>query len=146
MRFPLSLLLLLIPSQELETASLFGIKPWVGLNSGLSVDDFEMLYRSPSQQPPDTDLGLRLPPPLLSAAVLTRGGSRTAAIKNAGNILWAATLGWMLALAYVFGGIVMMLTILGRPYASLCWELAGYYFWPFGKYILVFPSFHAKRA
>jgi uncharacterized membrane protein YccF (DUF307 family) len=28
-------------------------------------------------------------------------------------------------------------TIVGRPYARLCWKLKNYFLWPFGKYITV---------
>uniref|UniRef100_A0A8D0G4H8 VNX1 protein n=1 Tax=Sphenodon punctatus TaxID=8508 RepID=A0A8D0G4H8_SPHPU len=52
-----------------------------------------------------------------------------------GNILYLLFFGWWLALLYVLVSVVMFLTILGAPYGKLCWKLAGYFLWPFGKVI-----------
>ncbi|XP_009075470.1 PREDICTED: low affinity vacuolar monovalent cation/H(+) antiporter-like, partial [Acanthisitta chloris] len=52
-----------------------------------------------------------------------------------GNILYLLLFGWWLSLLYVLVAAVMFLTVLGAPYGRLCWDLAGYFLWPFGKVI-----------
>jgi hypothetical protein len=32
--------------------------------------------------------------------------------------------------------ILLTITIIGFPYAKITWKLGGYFFWPFGKYII----------
>lgn len=54
-----------------------------------------------------------------------------------GNILWVILFGWMLAVVYLFAGAIMYLSWAGRPYARLCWMLAKYFLWPFGKFLMV---------
>ncbi|NWI10950.1 VNX1 protein, partial [Crypturellus soui] len=52
-----------------------------------------------------------------------------------GNVLYALLFGWWLALLYLVVAAVMFLTVVGAPYGRLCWDLAGYFLWPFGKVI-----------
>ncbi|NXE29603.1 VNX1 protein, partial [Ardeotis kori] len=52
-----------------------------------------------------------------------------------GNILYLLLFGWWLSLLYVLVAALMFLTIVGAPYGQLCWDLAGYFLWPFGKVI-----------
>ncbi|XP_030435566.1 putative cation exchanger C521.04c isoform X1 [Gopherus evgoodei] len=52
-----------------------------------------------------------------------------------GNILYLLLFGWWLSLLYLLVSALMFLTVLGAPYGKLCWDLAGYFFWPFGKVI-----------
>ncbi|XP_053110452.1 uncharacterized protein LOC128326823 [Hemicordylus capensis] len=52
-----------------------------------------------------------------------------------GNLFYVLSFGWWLALLYVLVSIVMFLTVVGAPYGKLCWKLAGYFLWPFGKVI-----------
>ncbi|NXO79453.1 VNX1 protein, partial [Sitta europaea] len=52
-----------------------------------------------------------------------------------GNVLYLLLFGWWLSLLYVLVAAVMFLTVLGAPYGRLCWDLAGYFLWPFGKVI-----------
>ncbi|XP_025900099.1 low affinity vacuolar monovalent cation/H(+) antiporter-like [Nothoprocta perdicaria] len=52
-----------------------------------------------------------------------------------GNVLYVLLFGWWLALLYVVVAAVMFLTVVGAPYGRLCWDLAGYFLWPFGKVI-----------
>ncbi|NXF26257.1 VNX1 protein, partial [Rhodinocichla rosea] len=52
-----------------------------------------------------------------------------------GNVLYLLLFGWWLSLLYVLVAAVMFITIMGAPYGELCWELAGYFLWPFGKVI-----------
>ncbi|NXV77514.1 VNX1 protein, partial [Atlantisia rogersi] len=52
-----------------------------------------------------------------------------------GNILYLLLFGWWLSLLYVLVAAIMFSTIVGAPYGRLCWDLAGYFLWPFGKVI-----------
>ncbi|XP_025946892.1 putative cation exchanger C521.04c [Apteryx rowi] len=52
-----------------------------------------------------------------------------------GNVLYLLLFGWWLALLYLLVAAVMFLTVVGAPYGRLCWDLAGYFLWPFGKVI-----------
>ncbi|XP_064559177.1 uncharacterized protein LOC135442837 isoform X1 [Zonotrichia leucophrys gambelii] len=52
-----------------------------------------------------------------------------------GNVLYLLLFGWWLSLLYVLVAAVMFITIMGAPYGRLCWDLAGYFLWPFGKVI-----------
>ncbi|NXY85134.1 VNX1 protein, partial [Alcedo cyanopectus] len=52
-----------------------------------------------------------------------------------GNVLYLLLFGWWLSLLYVLVAALMFVTIVGAPYGQLCWDLAGYFLWPFGKVI-----------
>ncbi|TRZ11000.1 hypothetical protein HGM15179_016114 [Zosterops borbonicus] len=52
-----------------------------------------------------------------------------------GNVLYLLLFGWWLSLLYVLVAAVMFITVMGAPYGQLCWDLAGYFLWPFGKVI-----------
>jgi uncharacterized membrane protein YccF (DUF307 family) len=49
------------------------------------------------------------------------------------NILWAVTVGWILALQALVTGIFLMLTIIGIPFGWQCIKLMYICFLPFGK-------------
>ncbi|KAM4677907.1 uncharacterized protein O3C94_009917 [Discoglossus pictus] len=53
-----------------------------------------------------------------------------------GNLLYLLLFGWWVTIFYLLVSILMFFTIVGAPYGVLCWRLAGYYIWPFGKVIL----------
>ncbi|KAF1646882.1 Low affinity vacuolar monovalent cation/H(+) antiporter, partial [Eudyptes chrysocome] len=52
-----------------------------------------------------------------------------------GNVLYLLLFGWWLSLLYVLVAAMMFVTVVGAPYGWLCWDLAGYFLWPFGKVI-----------
>ncbi|NXT49591.1 VNX1 protein, partial [Pluvianellus socialis] len=52
-----------------------------------------------------------------------------------GNVLYLLLFGWWLSFLYVLVAAVMFVTVVGAPYGRLCWDLAGYFLWPFGKVI-----------
>ena len=53
-----------------------------------------------------------------------------------GNVLWAITFGWWLALISYFVSIFLYFTPFGgQKYARVLKELSYYIFWPFGKYV-----------
>jgi hypothetical protein len=54
-----------------------------------------------------------------------------------GNVIYAALFGWIIAAAYMAAAGVLWLSQVGKPYAYMCKKLAGYYLWPFGKYLTV---------
>jgi uncharacterized membrane protein YccF (DUF307 family) len=60
------------------------------------------------------------------------------------NILWTILFGWWMAFFYVLCAGLLTITVIGLPYARLCWSLASYFFWPFGKFIIRVRKIHAK--
>ena len=53
------------------------------------------------------------------------------------NLLWAIFGGgFLLALQYVLGGLVLCLTVVGIPFGMQCFKLAGLALFPFGKDIV----------
>ncbi|NWU58227.1 VNX1 protein, partial [Dromas ardeola] len=52
-----------------------------------------------------------------------------------GNVLYLLLFGWWLSFLYVLVAAMMFITVVGAPYGRLCWDLAGYFLWPFGKVI-----------
>jgi Ca2+:H+ antiporter len=52
-----------------------------------------------------------------------------------GNILWALSCGWSLALISFIVSIFLSCTPGGDQYARVLRELSYYIFWPFGKYV-----------
>ncbi|XP_061768240.1 cation/H+ exchanger protein 1 isoform X1 [Nerophis ophidion] len=50
-----------------------------------------------------------------------------------GNIVYVLLFGWWMSLTYALICPVMFLTIIGAPYGKLCFKLAWYFIWPFGK-------------
>lgn len=53
-----------------------------------------------------------------------------------GNILWALLFGWWMALISMIIALLMCLVPFGGvKYGRVIWELGGYLFWPFGKYV-----------
>ncbi|XP_056429136.1 uncharacterized protein LOC130368848 [Hyla sarda] len=63
-----------------------------------------------------------------------------------GNLLYLLLFGWWISLFYLLISIVMFITILGYPYGVLCWRLAGYFVWPFGKVILKSGIPHNRKC
>lgn len=53
-----------------------------------------------------------------------------------GNILWALLFGWWMALvSMTFAALLCLIPFGGVKYGRVIWELGGYLFWPFGKYV-----------
>ncbi|XP_044285075.1 putative cation exchanger C521.04c isoform X2 [Varanus komodoensis] len=50
-----------------------------------------------------------------------------------GNLVYLLFFGWWLSALYALVSALMFLTVLGAPYGKLCWKLAAYFLWPFGK-------------
>ncbi|SPO30955.1 related to VNX1 - Calcium/H+ antiporter [Ustilago trichophora] len=55
-----------------------------------------------------------------------------------GNILWTIFFGsWLSLICYVSSVLINLVPLGGSRYARVVWELGGYLFWPFGKYVEV---------
>jgi uncharacterized membrane protein YccF (DUF307 family) len=52
------------------------------------------------------------------------------------NVLWIVLAGWWLALAHLFAGILLCLTLIGIPLGVACFKMAGAALVPFGKEIV----------
>ncbi|XP_042648549.1 putative cation exchanger C521.04c isoform X2 [Tyto alba] len=63
-----------------------------------------------------------------------------------GNVLYLLLFGWWLSFLYVLVAAVMFVTVVGAPYGRLCWDLAGYFLWPFGKVIQKAEVPKSRRA
>jgi uncharacterized membrane protein YccF (DUF307 family) len=53
-----------------------------------------------------------------------------------GNIIWLVLAGWWLALGHLITAFLLMLTIIGIPFAWAHLKLAGIALWPIGKMIV----------
>lgn len=53
-----------------------------------------------------------------------------------GNLIWLIFGGLFAALGYLFGGIILCITIVGIPFGLQCFKLAGLMLWPFGKKVI----------
>lgn len=61
------------------------------------------------------------------------------------NLLWILFGGgFVIALQYFLGGLVLCLTVVGIPFGMQCFKLAGLALWPFGKDITDDPTSAAK--
>src|SRR6476661_1079601 len=50
-----------------------------------------------------------------------------------GNLIWLLFGGFLSALFYIIGGVVLCATIVGIPFGLQCFKLAGFVLWPFGR-------------
>jgi uncharacterized membrane protein YccF (DUF307 family) len=53
-----------------------------------------------------------------------------------GNLIWLVFGGFLAALGYLIGGLVLCLTIVGIPWGLQCFKLAELVLWPFGKKVI----------
>lgn len=53
-----------------------------------------------------------------------------------GNIIWLICGGFMAAMGYFFGGLLLCFTIIGIPFGLQCFKIGGFVLWPFGKKIV----------
>ena len=61
-------------------------------------------------------------------------------MKTIGNLLWLVLAGFWLALGYLFGGLILCVTIIGIPFGIQAFKLAGLAFWPFGRTTVIRSS------
>ncbi|MEO7530972.1 MAG: YccF domain-containing protein [Sediminibacterium sp.] len=50
-----------------------------------------------------------------------------------GNLIWFFLGGFISAIGYFTGGLVLCLTIVGIPFGLQCFRIAGFVIWPFGR-------------
>jgi uncharacterized membrane protein YccF (DUF307 family) len=53
-----------------------------------------------------------------------------------GNLIWLIFGGFFAALGYLFGGIVLCITVVGVPWGLQCFKMAALVLWPFGKKVV----------
>lgn len=52
------------------------------------------------------------------------------------NVLWLVFGGFVSGVGWLFGGLLLALTVVGLPWAFAAWRIAAYSFWPFGREIV----------
>jgi len=57
-----------------------------------------------------------------------------------GNIIWIIFGGFVAALYYLVGGVVLCLTIIGIPFGLKCFQLAAAVLTPFGRRVVKHPN------
>jgi len=57
-------------------------------------------------------------------------------LNTIGNIIWFVFGGFISALGYLIGGIVLCFTIIGIPFGLQCFKIAGFVLWPFGATVV----------
>lgn len=57
-----------------------------------------------------------------------------------GNLIWLVFGGFIAALGYIFGGIVLCITIVGIPFGLQCFKIVGLVLFPFGRQVVNEPS------
>ena len=56
------------------------------------------------------------------------------------NVIWLIFAGVELAVGYIIGGVIMMITIVGIPFGVQAFKLAGFTLWPFGRAVVPAPD------
>jgi uncharacterized membrane protein YccF (DUF307 family) len=49
------------------------------------------------------------------------------------NVIWFVLGGFVMGLGWWLAGVLMAITIVGLPWATACFRIANFSFWPFGK-------------
>lgn len=60
------------------------------------------------------------------------------------NILWLVLGGFVAGCAWLLGGAILAITIVGLPWAFSAWRIAGFVFWPFGREIVSRDAYHGE--
>ncbi|TCD54381.1 YccF domain-containing protein [Alloscardovia theropitheci] len=68
---------------------------------------------------------------------VTYGGSFLSML---GNVIWAVTVGWILAVLYLFAGLLNCITIIGIPFGIQSFKMMKLAFAPFGA--TVTPNYY----
>lgn len=53
-----------------------------------------------------------------------------------GNLIWLIFGGFLAALGYFIGGLILCITIIGIPWGLQCFKMAALVLWPFGKSVV----------
>ncbi|RUS84219.1 hypothetical protein EGW08_008023 [Elysia chlorotica] len=102
-----------VEARKMINNHMFGIYMWMGQVSHQPSDSESDLYHTDSI---DSE-------------------SQRESTLSVSTIMYAALLGWWMALLYGVVGCLMFITILGRDHGRMCFGLAKYFSWPFGKYV-----------
>lgn len=52
------------------------------------------------------------------------------------NLLWLLCGGFFAGIAWLIGGCVLAVTVVGLPWSFAAWRIASFVFWPFGREIV----------
>lgn len=52
------------------------------------------------------------------------------------NILWFVLGGWISGSLWMLAGLLLAITIIGLPWASAAFRIAGFSYWPFGRQVV----------
>ena len=61
---------------------------------------------------------------------------KSTAMNTIGNLIWFIFGGFISALGYLVGGLLLCFTIIGIPFGLQCFKIAGFVLWPFGASIV----------
>ncbi|MEO8827553.1 YccF domain-containing protein [Lapillicoccus sp.] len=56
------------------------------------------------------------------------------------NVIWVVFGGWLLALSYVFAGVIACILIVTIPFGVAAFRMASFALWPFGRTIVEKPN------
>ncbi|KAK3795148.1 hypothetical protein RRG08_028348 [Elysia crispata] len=102
-----------VEARKMINNHMFGFYMWMGQVSHRLSDSETDLYHSDSSE---------------------EGSPKVSTVRMS-TILYAVLIGWWLALLYGIIGCLMYITVLARDHGRMCFRLANYFFWPFGKYV-----------
>ena len=54
-------------------------------------------------------------------------------MKIIGNLLWIVLGGLIISLLWFIAGLLLCITIIGIPFGTQCFKIAGFVLWPFGR-------------
>ncbi|MET0998880.1 MAG: YccF domain-containing protein [Marmoricola sp.] len=61
---------------------------------------------------------------------------RAGALAVLGNIVWVIFFGWELAVAHLFAGLLLCVTIIGIPFGLACWKMIPLALLPLGREVV----------
>ena len=67
-------------------------------------------------------------------------------MKLIGNLIWFVFGGFVIALEYLVGSLLLMVTIIGIPFGLQTIKLASLALWPFGRKPVLLDSAHGSLA
>lgn len=56
------------------------------------------------------------------------------------NVIWVVFGGWLLALSYVFAGVIACILVVTIPFGVAAFRMASFALWPFGRTIVDKPT------
>lgn len=65
---------------------------------------------------------------------------QTGTLAVLGNIVWVIFFGWELALAHLFAGLLLCVTIIGIPFGIACWKMIPLALLPLGREVVPIGS------